>query len=242
MALKYKIKSLDGLAEHVAKLYTKSGEEYQLDVEGIDDGAELKRAKDHEKAARKDAEKKLAELNTELETLREERDGMLRGAVPKADVDKLEASWKGKLTKRENELAAEVAKYRAGLEGATVEARAVELATKISVAPKLLLPIIRARIRLEESNGQFTTRVLDQNGQPSASTVDDLEKELLANKEFAPILIGSKGSGGGANGSRSGGGASNSQATVTRSQFDAMSTADKAAHFKAGGDVVDDNS
>jgi hypothetical protein len=239
MALKFKIKSLDGLAEEVAKLYTKDSDGgFKLEVEGIEDTSALKSAKDHEKQQRKEAEAKVKQLSDELATLTEERDGLLKGAIPKGDVDKLEASWKGKLTKRENELTAELTKVRGGLEKVTLESTATAIATKISTAPKLLGPIIRNRLRLEEKDGEFVTRVLDANGQLSALTVADLEKEILDNKEFAPILIGSKGSGSGASGGRSGGGATNGK-QISRTDFDALTPNDRHAFIQDGGSVTE---
>ena len=44
MGLKFEIDSLDGVGEAVKGFYTKHGDKYRLDVEGIDPADELKEA------------------------------------------------------------------------------------------------------------------------------------------------------------------------------------------------------
>jgi hypothetical protein len=181
---------------------------YALDVEGAEDTSALKRAKDHEAKARKDAEKALKDLQAEHATLVEERDGILKGAIPKGDVDRLEASYKKKHGETETQYKARVAALEAHITKSLVDNVADSLAKEVSIAPKLLAPVIKARLKAEETNGEWVTKVVDADGKPSAFTLDDLKKEILANPEFKTILTGSKGSGGGANRNQGGGGAS----------------------------------
>ena len=93
-------------------------------------------------------------------------------------------------------------------------------------------------MKAEEVEGQIKTRILDKDGNPTAQTFDDLEKEFLANKDFAPILVGSKGSGGGANGNNGGGGA-NSGKQISRSTFEGLSQMERVSFAKEGGVVTD---
>jgi hypothetical protein len=183
------------------------GENFTLDVEGYEDPAALKRAKDHEKKARQDAEKLAADLKTQLEAAIEERDGILKGAIPKGDVDKLEGSYKQKLAAREKELSDQIGALNGQLTTMLVDNVATGLASKISTSPEVILPHIRARLKAEQVDGKFVTRIIDGEGKPTALTIQDLEKEFVANKAFAPIITGSKASGGGAGGGGSGGGA-----------------------------------
>ena len=105
MALKQILESLDGLHDTIKSEYKKGDDgKFHLDVEGGEDTGALKRAKDHEKSARQKAEQLLQEAQDKLVELSDERDGLLRGAIPKGDVEKLEASWKSKLATREKEL------------------------------------------------------------------------------------------------------------------------------------------
>ena len=55
--MKYRIKSLDEVAENLRSLYVADGDEFVLKLD--DDPAEgMRSARDHEKTARKEAEKK----------------------------------------------------------------------------------------------------------------------------------------------------------------------------------------
>jgi len=211
MALKAILDSIEGIPEPIAKEYVKGEDgKFTLAVEGAEDVGALKRAKDHEKAARQTAEKTLKELQTLHEKSQEEIDEMRRGAIPKGDVEKLEGSWRTKLEKKEAELNAQVAARDVTLKSLLVDNIAQTIAAKISNSPDLILPHIQRRLTTELDNGKFITRVLDHEGKPSALTIEELQKELTLDKRFAPIIIGSKASGGGASGgSGSGSGAPN---------------------------------
>lgn len=225
------LEKIDGLSEEMKKEY-KQGEDgkFYLEIEGIDShpsvGA-LKRAKDHEKQARTTAEKSLKEISDKLEALETERNDILRGAIPKGDVEKLEGSWKEKLAKREKELTEEITSLTGQLSKTLVDSVAQTMATKISKSPELLLPHIKARLKMDKENGQAVTRVLDKDGNVSALTVAELEKEMVANPSFAAVIIGSKASGGGAGGGQGGSGA------PSKIDFTKASPKEIAAHIKA---------
>ena len=211
MALKSILESLDGLSEDVKKEYTEKDGKFYLDIEGLDEhpgvGA-LKRAKDHEKTLRQKAEEKATSLEDQLTAKDNEIEGLRTGAVPKDDVNALKTSYEQKLSGKETEFNEKYGKLNSLVEKHMLDGKALELATEISTVPALLVPHIRGRLKLEEVNGELSVSVLDATGKPSAASMDDLRKELLSNKNFAPILIGSKASGGGANGGSGGGGAS----------------------------------
>lgn len=211
MALKSILESLDGLSDDIKKEYTEKDGKFYLDIEGLDEhpgvGA-LKRAKDHEKSLRQKAETKVTELEGSLLAKDTEIEGLRTGAVPKDDVNALKQSYETKLTAKETEFNERYGKLNGLVEKHMLDGKALELATEISTVPALLVPHIRGRLKLEEVDGQLSISVLDPTGKPSAASLDDLRKELLSNKNFAPILIGSKASGGGANGGSGGGGAS----------------------------------
>lgn len=211
MALKSILESLDGLSEDVKKEYTEKDGKFYLDIEGLDEhpgvGA-LKRAKDHEKTLRQKAEGKVTELENTLTEKETEIEGLRTGAVPKDDVNALKTSYETKLSTKEAEFNERFGKLNSLVEKHMLDGKALEMATAISTVPALLVPHIRGRLKLEEVNGELSISVLDSAGKPSAASLDDLSKELLSNKNFAPILIGSKASGGGASGGSGGGGAS----------------------------------
>lgn len=234
MALKMFLESLEGVSADVAKEYKKTEKDgktvYSLDLEGYEDPGALKRAKDHEKEARKTAEAKLKELSSTMDTLQEELDNMRRGAIPKGDVAKLEESWKSKLDKREGELKGQLETTKKALQKLLVDNVAQEIATKLSTAPSVMLPHVRSRLTVEEVEGEFKTRILDKDGKPSAMSIDDLQKEFTSNKDFAPILVGSR-----ASGSRASGGQGGSSASSQSNSNDLgkASAKDLVAHIQA---------
>lgn len=116
----------------------------------------------------------------------------------------------------------------------TVNATAQKLAAELSVpgSADVLLPHIKSRLAYQD--GKLS--VLDVTGKPSASTVEELAKEIAANKAFAPLIVASNASGGGATGSKGGGAAAKS---ITREAFNGLDPTAAAAHFKAGGVVTD---
>src|SRR5574343_351846 len=196
MALKAILESLDGLPDAIKSEYKK----------GEDSGA-LKRAKDYEKSARQKVEKELADTKAQLEALTEERDNILKGAIPKGDVEKLEGSLKQKREKREKELTDQLNAMNGSLQTMLVDNVAQGLASKLSTSPELILPHIKSRLKAELVDGKPTTRVLDKEGNISALGINELEAEMVSNPAFAPIIIGSKASGSGAGGGQGGSGA-----------------------------------
>ena len=188
--------------------YKKEGETYTLDLTDYEDPVKLKSAKDHEKEQRKLAEQKARELQTQLETLTEERDNMLKGSIPKADAEKLEKSYKDKMDKLKADLEGQLTAANGSLQTLLVDNVAQSLASEISTAPAVLMPHIKGRLKAEKgADGKFVTKVLDKDGAPSALSVEDLKQEFILHPDFKAIITGSKASGGGAGGGGSGGGA-----------------------------------
>lgn len=214
MALKMILDTLDGVPADVAKEY-KKGEDgkFVLDVEGGEDTGALKRAKDHEKNLRVAAEQKVADLTSQVEAITAERDtAITERDAAKADKGKdtaaLEASWQAKVDAANQKLESTQSELTREIERLLVTNTASSMAHEISTVPELFSDVIARRLKVEKgADGQYFTRVLDQAGAPSASNLDDLKKELLANEKYAAIIISGKGSGGGAGGSGSGGGA-----------------------------------
>lgn len=216
--LKRFIAKLEDVEEALRGFYKKSGDGFVLQVDGKDAETEetitgLKNAKEHEKNLRVSAEGKISTLTTQLEEATTARDAAIteRDAAKSAqgtDVAALEASWQKKVddantakTAIEQELTSEV-------ERLLVTNTATAMAHKISTVPELFQDTIAKRLKVEKgADGKYFTRVLDATGNPSAVTLDELEKELLANDKYAAIMIAGKGSGGGAGGPGSGGGA-----------------------------------
>jgi hypothetical protein len=246
MSLKLKVEKLDDVSEAHRALYTedKDGGGYVLGVEGLEDTGALKRAKEHEVNERKKAEARAKALEDEKKTAEEARRKAAEDAARAAgDTKALEESWKKKYA---DDLAAKDTEYTGKLskQDATIRRLLVsDVASKI--ASELALPgssgplaqLISGRLAVEERDGDHVTVVRDLQGKPSALTLDDLRKEISNDKALAPLLVGSKGSGGGAGGSK-GGGAAGAK-TKSRAEFDALSQNERMAFSKDGGTVTD---
>ena len=190
MALKKKMTKaeFEKLSEVQRELYVEKDGGYALDLED-EEGDALKRAKDREKELRKAAEAENKELKERLAGL-EDGDARKRG-----DIATLEKSWQGKLADLEKGLTEKLNKKDNYLRSTLIDAKAAELAAKISTSPKLLIPHIKARLVADLDGDIPTTKILDANGQISALNFDDLEKEFVSNPDFGAIIIGSKATG-----------------------------------------------
>lgn len=207
--------------------YVEDGDGFRLDIEGAEDTGALKRAKDRESQLRKDAEKEAKELREKLEA-QETGDARKKG-----DIETLEKSWQGKLDTQKTEADARIAKLTAHTTRSLVDNVAQSIAAKISTAPALLLPHIKARLQADFEGDEPKTRVLDKDGKPSALTADELAAEFVANKDFSAIIVASKASGGAGKSSQNGGGAPNKSGQSDKpADLSKMNPQDLAAHLK----------
>lgn len=220
MAIKAVLRSLEGIDDAIKKLYkpakvilSEGGKETEIDAHVLDveeleqhpDTGPLLRAKQREKQRAQTAEDALGKVKTELQEYRDKEHERLRGMRPKEEVDALDKSYQGKLKERDDKILA----LEGGMHKYLVGQVARELATEVAVdtdAIPALLPHILPRLAVEMSGGEPTTRILDSAGKPSASTLADLKKELLAAKPLARLVSGTKANGGGAHGSDKNGG------------------------------------
>lgn len=213
MALKSVLDSIEGLPDDVKKEYKKEGDKYVLDVDGIDNHpgvSALKNAMTRAKEERTAAQNEARTARESLQQATDQLDDMRRGAIPKGDVEALEKSWKTKLETAQNEASGKITKLTAAVDKNVRQAAAASLAAELFVNPALGLPHVLPRLTVTEDGEDFVVKVLGADGKPSASTMDDFKKELLQNKDLAPILRGTRASGGGANGGAGGGGAPSS--------------------------------
>lgn len=233
--IKAVLASLDGLAADVAKEYKKGSDgKFYLELEGVEEhpatGA-LKRAKDREHDERLAAEKKVAEATERLKLVETEHEEHLKKSVPKENLEALERSYTKKLADREKELTTENQTLTEAVREATVTREASALASKIAGDnSKILLPHILPRLSVElVKSGTKTVpevRVVGADGKPSALTIADFEKEIVADPTFSAIVVASKASGGSAKGSSSGN-------SVPKVDYTNISPADGVAAIKA---------
>lgn len=237
MALKYQLDSIESLDDGVKSLYVEKGGKFVLGIEGLpepEDVSGLKSKVDELLAEKKEAAKRAAEAEEAVKKANED------AARKNGDVEALENSWKEKLASRESELQSQIDAMMGSVNSMTVDNVAVKLANELAVqgSADILIPHIKSRLAAEQREGQFITVVRDSGGKPSAASLDDLKNEFINNPAFAPVIVGSKASGGGAKGSEHGGGATK---TINRSKFDDMSQAERSSYVKSGGKVINDN-
>ncbi|MEI7052196.1 MULTISPECIES: hypothetical protein [Pseudomonas] len=208
--LKFQLDTLEGVDEAVRALYTEKDGKFVLGIEGLpqqEDVSGLKAKVDELLGEKKAAEKKAREAE---EAARLEREELARKS---GNVEELERSWTEKFTRREAELTGTLEQERATLSGQirdlTVGRTATDIASALAVqgSAKALLPHIERRLSVEQRDGKPVVVVLDAQGKLSAATLDELKAEIANDAAFAPLIAGSKASGGGAGGAGGGGGA-----------------------------------
>lgn len=233
MALKRKIskEKFDSLSDELKFEYKKVGEdEYVLQTEGDEDTGALKRAKDREAERAREAEERADKLQTDLDALNASRSRKDR------DLDSLTKAHETALNTQKAEYEAKLEKSNGYIRTTLVDSVANDLAHKISKSPALILPHIKARLAADLDGDTPVTRVLGKDGKVSASTLEDLQKEFVANKDFASIIIASQASGGAGPASRSNGGAvqvPGANASDSPPNLATMSPAAMVAHIAA---------
>jgi hypothetical protein len=179
----------------------------------LEDTGALKRAKDHEKQARKEAESRLAEMQAKLEEIETDK------SRKNGDVEAIENSWKSKLSKREGELQEQINALSGQIEKGLIDSKANELGgMAVDGSQGVLASLVKQRLAVDSSSGEAKLVILDENGKPSATTVDEYKEEIRNNPAYAPLLSGSHASGSGANGGKGGGGASIDWKTATMAE------------------------
>ncbi len=228
MALKKKITKEEHakLPAHFQSEYIADGDGFRLDVDGDEDTGALKRAKDREAQLRREAEEKLRKAQEELDAL---NDGDAR---KKGDIATLEKAWQKKADETKAEYEARINKLTAHTTKTLVDNVASSLAHEISTAPKVLMPHIKSRLVANFDGDEPITQILGKDGKPSNMTLDDLKKELLAEKDFSAILIASKASGGAGKASNTTGGGAPNKSDEKPADLSKLKPADLAARIK----------
>lgn len=229
MALKKKITKEEHakLADALKFEYVEDGDGFRLDVDGDEDTGPLRRAKDREAQLRRDAEKRAKEAEDRLAELEGD------DARKKGDIATLEKSWQKKLDDANAASQAKIDKLTSHTTKTLVDNVALSIATKISNAPSIILPHIRARLQANFDGDEPTTVIIGKDGKPSAMTVDELSAEFVANKDFSAIITASKASGGAGKPSQNGGGApKTSGQSDNPADLSKMNPTDLVAHLK----------
>jgi hypothetical protein len=197
------------LDEATKAFYDTDGDNFKLKVDGIEDTGPLRRAYDRQLTAAKEAKERADLLAKELAEIRSKlEEGDMTDKRKKGDIEALEKSWKEKADSAVKAEQDKNERLKKQMETLLVGNVAQSLASELFTVPEAMIDFVQKRLKAEFDGDTPATRVLDASGQPSAATIDDFKKELLANPKLAGILVASKASGGDAgNGGGSGGNA-----------------------------------
>lgn len=211
--IKTVIDKLDDVPEALRGEYKPGADgKFYADLDKLPDNhpvlAGLLRAKQHEAEEKAQLATVLAATKVEVDKLKGDLHARLTGKVTQGDREALEASYQGKIADAEKAGAAVADGLRASLRSVLVEKEAQRLAGKLAVdsdAAETLAELIQKRLTVEiGTDNRAATRVLDAAGKPSAATLDDYEKEIVATKRYAGLLLASKASGSSASGNEIG--------------------------------------
>lgn len=217
--------TFEKLPEAIQGEYKSDGDKYVLDISGLEDHPQagaLKRAKDRVKeeldAAREELKEAKKGESEQVQELQDKIKELEKSGDKGQEIEKLRADYEKKLEKQKTDLEKKVEAKDNHLKELLVSEVARSKAGEWSRTPSLLAPQIESRLTVEyDDNGKPTTRVLDKDGNVSAMSIEDLKAEIYANKEYEPILIGSRADGSsapGEGGNNGGGSAPNDDGTV----------------------------
>lgn len=216
------VESLDTVPETQRDLYVKgSDNKFWLDTDYKDEIDKIAKNRDDilgEKKGLKGVEDMLKEAGVKpsdiKQILKERKEAAEKKALEAGEFDKVRqqivdqhTAELGKRDQRESALVGTISELM-------VDARAVEAITKAKGSVRLLLPVVKARAQVKETDGKFNLVVTDDKGVPQVRgtksepmTLDQLVEELKADKEYAGAFDGTGASGSGAPASGARGGA-----------------------------------
>lgn len=164
----------EALEPAIQALYKAAGGDFKLNVEDDPSVAELTKA------------------NKELQ-----EEVLLRANfVDPADVPDI-AAVNAELEAERAARSADVSKYQGVIGESLISAKAVEIAGKISKSPTIMKRFVQDMLTVDFSGDAAVVKVKGPDGNPSDLTFDDLSKDLVANADFADIIIGTRATGGG---------------------------------------------
>lgn len=246
--LAFTVDTLDGVAEAQRSLYKESNGKFVLDVEGYEDPVGLKSAlqKERDRANALDKQVKawaaMGKTPEEIQDLVEaqrkaEEDKALKGG----EFDKLKQQMldqhKAELGKKDERITT----LTKSLERRLIDADATAAIAAAKGVPALLLPHVRASVRVIEDGGDFKVQVVDAAGNPRVNgkgeflSISDLVSEMRQDDIYGRAFEPTGTAGGGATQGGGGGGSK----TIKQAAFDALSPKERAKKMAEGYVVTD---
>lgn len=222
------VENLDGVDDSIKPFFVEEDGKFRFDSSKLPDTTKLEQKRQIESDHRKKAEQKASTLETQLKDLQKQIDDSKHNkASENGDVDALNKSWSDKLTKKETELNEQIGGLQGQLQSILVDNVALSMASELAIegSAQVLVPHIKSRLSAEQKDGAFATVVKDGEGKASALTLDELKEEIANMPAFAPVIVGSKASGSGADGGQGGGAAHGGDVSK-------MNREQKLAHYR----------
>lgn len=242
------VDNLESVPENARSLYQQDGDKFKLQIEGYEDPVGLKSALNKEREAAKLATKQ-AQAWSSLGKTPEELQQLLE-AQRKSDEDKAakNGEWDKLKAQMQEQFGAERAKLESALkikdsaiERYLIDAQATAAISEFKGVPLLLLPHVKAAVKVVDDGGEYVTRVVDVSGNPRVNakgdflTIRDLVSEMRQSDVFGRAFEASGTTGGGAVGGGSGSGSK----VIKQAAFDALSPKARAQAMANGITVID---
>ena len=247
MALQLVIDSLESVAEPMRGLYQPDGDKFRLDVAGIEDTTGLKSALQKEREAAKTATKQatawasLGKTPEEIQALLEAQAQAEHDKLTKnGEWDKLKAQMTEQFGTERAQLQTQLKTKDGAIERYLIDAQATAAISELKGSSALLLPHVKASVKVVEDGGEYVTRVVDAAGNPRVNakgdflTIHDLVSEMRQSDVFSRAFDSSGASGGGAQG----GGQGTGSKTIKQAQFDALPPKERAKLMQSGTTVI----
>ena len=148
----------------------------------------------------------------------------------------METAWQKKYDEALAGKDDEIKRLTSNIEALTVGAVASQMASKLALegSENLLKGPIQSRLAVEWEENRPLVKVLGKDGKISASTTDELEREIAADSQFARILAGTRSRGGGVRPNDAGGPQKPAGQEMTRDDFMSLSHSERAELSKKG--------
>lgn len=193
MALKFRITkaAFDKLEDAMKENYEPDGDKhYKLDVDGLDDAAELRRAKDRAEERHAEAQEEITALKKENKTLKDAT------GESGADIQRLQKSHDRKIATLKEEHDGVVGGLHGFIRETLIDGQALSLATEISTVPAIMADHVKKRLDVDFTGEKPKLVIKDKDGKAVPTLkLADLKQELLTSAELKPILVGSKATG-----------------------------------------------
>lgn len=157
-------------------------------------------------------------------------------AVKKGDIEKIKEQLTSSFEKEKGELMTKVERMQKSLYENLVSAKANEAISEAGGVPKLLMPFVQKYAQVQEEDGKYAVRILDDDGEVRFNsrgdymTINDYVAELRSDEVFGRAFMVDFKSGGGSKPNGATGGKSGK--ITNRSK---MTTAQKIEYIRENG-------